>query len=245
VNKRNYSSFLDEYYKYAADGFCPNKFHYWTGISLIAGALERKVFIKQDKYNFYPNLYIMLVSGPGMGKSSAMSIGVTGLLSQLDGMNFIPQHITEAKLVEIMSHRKSFYQGNKELIHSSAYWYASEGSNVLEEKKGGGDIIPMITDLYDCPVDWKKGTKIDGILELKNLCLNMLSGLTFDFAKRLILGANSAGGFASRNIYVVHNQLMVRHPTWESISANSEVKQKLIADLHEINKMTGQFKLTK
>jgi len=179
-----------------------------------------------------------------MGKSSAMQIGVNGILSQLENMHFIPQHVTVAKLVEKLLQKKSFYVGNKEQYHSSAYWYASEGSNVLSEQKGGGDLVPMMTDLYDCPTLWEKSTIGSGDFKLTNLCLNMLSGLTFDFAKQLILGSNAGGGFASRNIYVVHNKVMVRHPNWESKGADDETKNKLIDDLVSINRMTGQFKLT-
>jgi len=245
VSKRNFPDFITAYFQYAQDNFCPDKFHFWTGISLIAGALERKTYIVQDKYRFYPNLYIMLVSGPGMGKSSAMQIGVNGIFNKLDNMNFIPQHITEAKLVEDLARQKVFYKGNKEFIHSSSYWYISEGSNVLAERKSAGDLIPMITEIYDCPGVFAKGTKADGSTKIVNACLNMLSGVTFDFAKRLILGQNSAGGFSSRNIYVIHNKVMVRNPHWENMALDTNMQADLIHDLSEINKMVGQFKLDK
>lgn len=243
MSKRNFPDFIGAYFNYARDKFCPDKFHYWTGISLIAGALERKVFVRQGKWDYYPNLYVMLVAHPGIGKSAAIQIGVNNILSQLENINYIPQHVSEAKLVEIMGRSKVYYHGNKEIPHSSSYWVISEASNVLSEKAGGGDLIPLITDIYDCPNKWAKGTKKDGEDVYTNLCLNMISGVTFNFAQELILGPNSAGGFASRNIYVVHDTELIRYPTWESPLDNDEYKAKLIEDLQQINKMTGQFKL--
>ena len=243
MNKRNFPDFLSAYYQYACDGFCPDKFHFWAGISIIAGALERKVYIKKGKYSFYPNLYVMLVSPPGIGKSSAIGIGVDGILSNVENLNLIPQHITEAKFVEEATRAKSFYIGNKEHLHSSSYWCASEGSNVLKENPGGGNIIPLITELYDCPDSFKKATVGSINASGKNLCLNILGGLTFDFAKELILGQNSAGGFASRNIYVIHDSVMVRNPTWEGVNVDQSIKAKLIEDIISISKMAGQFKV--
>jgi len=244
VNKRNFPDFITAYYNYARDKFCPDKFHFWTGISLIAGALERKVFLRQGKWNFYPNLYIMLVAHPGIGKSAAINTGVNNILSQVEGINYIPQHVSEAMLVEMLGRQKVFYVGNREIPHSSSFWVISEASNVLSEKTGGGDLIPLITDIYDCPDTWAKGTKKDGVDDYTNMCLNMLSGITFNFAQELILGQNSAGGFASRNIYVVHDTTMVRYPTWESPLDNKEYRNQLVEDLIQINTMSGQFKLS-
>ena len=108
--KRHYDNFLDAYLRYAKDNFVPEKFHFWTGISIVAAAMERKVSLPwSNKFSFYPNMYVLLVSRPGIGKSSAIVPG-RELLRSIEGnqINFVPDQVTEAKLIEVMQNSTMF-----------------------------------------------------------------------------------------------------------------------------------------
>ena len=49
----------------------------WVGVSTIAGALRRKVWIDQAYFKWYPNFYIILVAPPGIvAKSTTASLGM-------------------------------------------------------------------------------------------------------------------------------------------------------------------------
>lgn len=50
----------------------PEIFRQWGGISCVAGASERKVWIRSMKMDLYPNLYTILVAPPGISKSVAL-----------------------------------------------------------------------------------------------------------------------------------------------------------------------------
>jgi len=244
MSKRNFPNFLDAYYEYAKDAFCPDIFHLWTGISIVAGALERKVWLPWTaSLNFYPNLYILLVSHPGMGKSSAGNTGVNGLLRHIKDVKFIPAQVTEAKFIDIMSAQQGMAVGTKQLMHSSGYFYASEASNSL--KNIYGDFIACLTDFYDCPSLWEKATQKDDVITLSNVCFNMLAGCTFDYLNKLITDDNIMGGFASRVMYVIHDEKMVRKPSWGSVDSQAETSRKLLMeDLQAIHKMSGPFTAT-
>ena len=85
---RNFDNFLSSYMDYAVDGFCPDEFHFWTGVSVIAGALERKVWTNVTaQWTLYPNLYVLLISNPAIGKSSAGNKGVIELLREVPTVN--------------------------------------------------------------------------------------------------------------------------------------------------------------
>ena len=43
-------------------------FRLWAGISLVGGALERRVWAEAGDYTTFPNLYVLLVAPPGVGK---------------------------------------------------------------------------------------------------------------------------------------------------------------------------------
>src|SRR6185437_11776638 len=74
---RNFPNWIEAYCDYAADGFVPPQFNEWAALSAVAAALERKVWLPWgDTFNFYPNLYVLCVSMPGIGKSTALNKAV-------------------------------------------------------------------------------------------------------------------------------------------------------------------------
>ena len=239
--KRNFPNFLEAYYNYAKDDFCPDAFHLWTGISIVAGAIGRKLWIPfSETLKFYPNLYVLLVAKPGEGKSSAANIGVNGILREIKGINFIPSQVTEAKFVDLMSEQSHFEMNGRNYLQSAGYFYASEASNSL--KNHYGDFLACITDFYDCPAIWEKATKKDDRITLTNVCFNLLAGCTFDYLGKLVTEENIMGGFASRLIYVINDKEMDRDPVWGMQDKKEDgTKQKLIEDLQDIQRMCGQF----
>jgi len=244
---RNFDNFLSSYMDYAVDGFCPDEFHFWTGVSVIAGALERKVWTNVTaQWTLYPNLYVLLISNPAIGKSSAGNKGVVELLREVPTVNILPTQLTEARMVELMNEgSRTFDHKGKTLIQSPGYFYASEASNSLKVIPGGGDIKSMFTDWYDCGKFWDKGTVKNKELRIKNVCFNLLAGCTFQFLSELIPEKEILGGFASRMLYVVHDTKFIRKPVWgESTSGSEEVRRKLLQDLTEINSLSGPFSVS-
>ena len=241
--KRNFDDFLNAYFEWAHDDFCPDVFHYWTGVSIVAGAMERKCWMPmQGERKEFPNMYIFLISNPGMGKTSAMEKGTLGLMKHMD-VTVVPDQVTEAKLIKIMSESsKSFALGNDNLTHSSGFFAAYEASNTLKDI--GGDIQACLTNWYDCPDLWRKATIKDGKpIAIHNVGFNVLAGCTFSYLGQLIPPVQIEGGFASRLLYIVHDEIMVRTPSFTTHDAakNNSVKNMLIEDLSQINKLRGPF----
>ena len=59
---------LTGYIKYTEDSEPPQSYHIWCGIGTIAGALQRKVYMKWGKQIIRPNLYIILIGPSGQGR---------------------------------------------------------------------------------------------------------------------------------------------------------------------------------
>lgn len=249
---RNFDCFLKAYEDYAIDNFSPPQFNTWVGLSVLAGALERRVWLPwSDTYSFYPNIYVLLVSKPGQGKSVSLNKG-TDLLKEVSRrtgfINIMPNQVTEAKFIELMGSGRSFIDrsSGKELtvFQNAGYYYASEASNSL--RNIFGDFIACLTDFYDCPTNWSRGTKKDGKpVSLKNVCMNILAGSTFDYLGKLVSDENIQGGFASRLLYVVENEPTVKVQPWQS-GHTAEIKHlrknyasALIEDLTHISNMVG------
>lgn len=249
---RKCKDFLDAYLTYADNKFAPTQFHLWSAISIIAGALERKVWLPwDDTFSYYPNLFIFLVAHPGIGKSSALN-KATGMLQDMNrisagGISFVPSQVTEAKFIDLMSRAASFEIGTKVTYHSSGYYFASEASNSL--KNLYGDFIACMTDFYDCPPFWEKATMKDGAKTLTNVCFNLLAGTTFDYLGKIITDDNIMGGFASRVTYVMYREKLVRDARFqggEEVEDPERLKFRsdLIEDLGSIHRMAGPYRGT-
>lgn len=251
---RNFPNFLDAYCDYANDDFVPPQFNEWVGLSVISGALERKVWMPwKSNFAFYPNIFVLLVSLPGVGKSTALTRGVH-LLQDMNlktaSLNILPSQITEAEFINQISKQAMFEYGTRAMNQSAGYYFASEASNEL--KNVFGDFIAALTAFYDCPQHWEKATVKDGKRTLTNVSLNLLAGSTFDYLGKLVTDDNIMGGFASRLIYVVHKEKIVRLQKFglddeqsaeskERSAYRAEFRRKLVEDLIDIHKLVGPF----
>lgn len=249
MSKRNFKNFFDAFMEYSDDNFVPKNFNWWACASIVAGALERKVWLPWGKSTmYYPNMYIFLVSLPGVGKSTALNRAVDllfPLYQQKGSITFMPNQASEAKLIAMMAEKNQFQYGSMVMFHCSGYYYASEASNSIKEVYG--DITSTMTDFYDCPPLWRKATQKDGVVKLENVCFNLLAGSTFDYLGKLITDENILGGFASRITYVVCPTRELKKQTWQHQSMADDTKrfefrQKLVEDLSQINDMIGPFR---
>jgi len=227
------------------DGFVPNQFYLWSSISLIASVLERKVWIPWGKDKFYPNMYIFLVSKPGIGKSSAMR-PVQSLLYRMNesygtAIRILPNKVTEPVLFDLLKEKEYFQYNNTQYPHTSALFYASEASTCFNDPYGG--FAQTITALYDGDTI-SKSTVYRGTVMVENPCLNLLAGCTFDYLNKLLTTEGIMGGFASRITYVVHNDIVQRRSVWGGEQETNVEETKLLnltSDLYEIHRMVGPF----
>ena len=63
---RIHNDWLSAFLDYTQFGEAPKHMYFWAGVSAIAGALRRKVWIDQAYFRWYPNFYICLVAPPGI-----------------------------------------------------------------------------------------------------------------------------------------------------------------------------------
>lgn len=248
---REFPSFLDAYEDYAHDSFCPPQFHTWVGLSIIAAALERKVALKQASVFHVPNIYVMLVSHPSMGKSTALEQGTVLLEAMRKEFNpnfrIIPNQVTEPAFLDLMKITDFYNVGPVQLGQSAGYFYASEASSSALQNTCG-DFIASLTAFYDCPRFFRKKLKGEQFpVEIENGCMNVLAGTTFDYLKTLVADDKIMGGFASRLIYVVAPERKVREARWDETDESPmrvQMRRGLVKDLHAINQLSGPFRPT-
>lgn len=250
---RNFPDFFDAYQEHFQDNFVPEQFNQWACISAVAAALERKVWLPwSDSWTCYPNLYVLFVSGPGEGKTQALSNAVD-LLEDANKkcggtIKVMPNQATEAAFIRELSYGRSFTYGSQVINQSAAYYRAAEASACL--KNIFGDFLACLTDLYDCPNKWARATiSSGGPIEMKNVCVNLLAASTFDYLNELVNDKNIMGGFASRLIYVLSQKTSIRAQKFQNGGQSDDQLRrtrnqnriKLVEDLKHIHGLMGRF----
>jgi hypothetical protein len=74
---RHFKHWLKAYLDYTSASEAPDAFHFWTGVSTIAGALRRHVWVEQHIFQWIPNFYIIFVAPAGVAtKSTTLNLGM-------------------------------------------------------------------------------------------------------------------------------------------------------------------------
>src|SRR3990167_3769970 len=94
MSTRYFPNWLRAFAEHTELSEAPRAYHFWTGVSTIAGALRRQVWIDQRYFQWTANFYIVLVGPPGIvTKSTSMRTGIK-MLQELPGVHMGPQSMT-------------------------------------------------------------------------------------------------------------------------------------------------------
>jgi hypothetical protein len=229
------SSWLDAYLAYTAESESPEEYHLWTGISVIAGALQRHVFFDMGYFLLYPNMYIVLVGPPGRcKKSTAMRIG-RDVLKAVPSAKFTADSTTREKLIINLS------QALKDGA-SAMTAHSTEFATMLTSS--GMDMVVFLTDIFDCPPSWEHDTKAGGKNTIKAPFLNLLGATTPDWISRAMPLDTIGVGLTSRIIFVHQDTPREADPIPRLTDAQKALAQILISDLIGIASLSGEYKLS-
>lgn len=247
MTKRNFPNWINAYLEYTRFSESPSKFHFWTAVSVLAGALRRRVWIDQKYFVWIPNFYIIFVARPGIvSKSTTADIGMS-LLREVPGIHFGPNSLTWQALIQAMHQSVDTVEipATGEIFASSAFTIvASELGSLLDFSDRA--MIDVFVDLWDGRKTWSKRTKLDGEELIENPFINIV-GCTTDawigenFSKYLL-----GGGFTSRTIFVYGKakRHLVAYPADQFSAQHSSLRQLLIQDLEAISQLSGEYTLT-
>lgn len=248
---RNYENWLQGYIELTKASESPLSFHFWTGVSTIAGALRRQVWIDQRYFQWTPNFYIILVGPAGIAnKSTAMRAGVK-FLERLK-VPFGPQSMTWQYLTKSLQDSistKKYYDGDgveQKLIMSAITIPIGELGTFL--KPEDGSLMDVLVSLWDGQLEtWTHGTKTDGKTEILNPWINLIGCTTPSWLQNNFPEHMIGGGLTSRIIFVYGDKKRhyVAYPA-DHVNAfdYKETEEKLFLDLCEISTIVGEYHMT-
>ncbi|KKK64507.1 hypothetical protein LCGC14_2983480, partial [marine sediment metagenome] len=235
--KRKLPDWLGTYLEYTEMQESPELFHLWTGISSIAAALERNVFLDRGIIGkLFPNMYIILTGASAVDrKTTAILIGETILREACPDINFIAQKITPEAFIQALQDQYT----SREV--GAGYVLAEELSFFLGTSDKSSALIQLLTKAYSCPDILDYHTKGEGVIEAHMSCVNFLGGTTPEWIKDSLPKYAIQGGWAGRHVFVyAHEQWNpIAHP--ELTPKMVRQRDNLLHDIAMIRLLKGEF----
>lgn len=160
----------------------PEIFRLWSAISLISGALERRVWIANGDSITFPNLYILLVAPPGVGKwvvelvrdlwSEAMKPGQI-----TNAFHVSSDSVTFASIVdELEEARTTFLSPSGPIVYHSLLVTAEEFGLLIPQFNP--EIVDKLNSLWSNKSEYSESRRTGHKkIRIANPQLNILAGI--------------------------------------------------------------------
>lgn len=251
---RNFKNWLKAYMEYTKYSESPDVFHFWTGVSTVAGTLQRKVWIDQRFFQWTPNFYIILVAPPGVvAKSTSSGIG-SDLLWRVPGVTKGPDSATWHGLGVAFENARQLVPfgrandpGEQEYLSMSCITCSiSELGTLIKPTED--DMTMFLTDMWDGKIrPWQHTTKTSGEMNIDNPWINIIGCTTTAWMRRNFTEDMIGGGLVSRIIFVYaeNKRLLNAYPA-DAINKEDydAFATRLVEDLAHINELTGEYTLS-
>lgn len=234
----------------------PLDYHTWSALSIISATLRRHVYISRGTWKLYPNLFVVLVGRPGIGKGSAINPAL-GILRDAGTANLLSDRVTIEFVLEKLSKGwPHFAVGPGQPVvpvpsGSSTINVGIDHSCLILSRElsvfvtASQFTLPILTDLWDANEgDWIYGTRGKGEFKISSPCVCMLGGSTQEWLISSIPPSAIGGGFTRRVNFVVAYDREKLIP-WPVVSNHSNIRTELVDDLKEIGKLSGEFRFHK
>lgn len=237
---------LAGYLEYTSEQESPESIHLWTGLTVLSASVRRRVFLEQEYYKIYPNLYVIIVAESArVRKSTAMDIGRDILLEAFPDIKIMRDSMTSQGLIKALNHKVTVIKDDKiqEQERSDVAIFADEVANLFSyDKTRASQMVIFLTRTYGCPSVYDHTTVRDSTVRLHNLYPVLLGGT--DPRNLKVLPDDAVGGLTGRLIWIIESARRKNNPGWKINSTEGlrrrALREMLIHDLVEIGRLEGE-----
>lgn len=234
--------FIADYMDYTDGIPSPDIFRLWSGIATIAGALERRVWISTSRAVLYPNLFVLLVAPPGVGKTQAIAT-VSDLWYASKKFHVAPDNMTKAALIDAIRDAST-----KRIIPSGLFEYNS----LLTAADEFGVLVPahdleflsVLNKIFDNPRSYRENRRhMEVQVEITNPQLNIIAGTQPGFMASLLPEESWSMGFTSR-LLMIYSATPSKIELFAKQEDRGKQYRRLVSTLERYSDLLGEMEIT-
>ena len=234
-------SWIDDFVTHTSPINSPLIFRKWAGVGAISMAAERKVWTQSFGKSLYPNLYIIFVGAPGVGKTEA-SAEVQSLLTVLEGHHFSPSSVTSASIIDALREATSKFNLPSKKASFTTYHCLNIISNELGVLLPAYDesFMSKLQDLYDGKTYSERRRSSNLNFEIENPILGIMAACTPGYLMASIPEGAWDQGFLARCLMVFSSESDPRDP-FEEFAIDPKLEASLKRRIIAIGKRSGHL----
>lgn len=225
----------------------PDLFRKWSGIALVAGALERRVWVKAGTKVAFPNLYVLLVGPPGTGKfiiedARAIWTETRELNRNAPAFRVAPDSMTKASLMDTLAKSKQIKiapQGPP-LVYHSLLIAAEEFGVLLPDYDQA--YIASLNSIYNNKPLHEESRRTGSVRELKIEFpqLNILGGVQPSYLATTFPEEAWSTGLA-RRLIMIYCPEPAKRPLFYEPMLPFDARPHLLEKLSQFSVIMGQM----
>lgn len=243
------ADFVLDFMSLTEDVLSPDIFRLWSAISTVAGAVGRRVWVKNEQGNVYPNLYVLLVAPPGVGKSVIDRVrdlwyDTVEPGSKIPAFAVAPDSMTKAALIDTLAKSKKMFlpPTGAPFIHHSLLVAAEEFSVLLPayDMEYIGTLNSIWNNKRVHEESRRYGPKQSVVIE--NPQLNLLGGAQPAWLAS-IFPEDAWNTGIGRRMIMIYAAKAPWKDIWQERDEKPELRESLLTRLGQMSKLWGQARI--
>lgn len=220
----------------------PKQFIYWSAVALVSAALKRNAKFRWLGYDIYPNMYIILIGPPSVGKGLAIKPALE-CMQESKVINTLTDRINAPYILEKLNKGFSSIQVNNNgngvvnLDDRTVVVVEEELPNLVRRDE---DMLVTLTKLWDASnTNFQYGTRHHGEFAFKEHCLSLYAGASPKALAQAIPYDSISTGF-TRRVNFIYGSVKDRRPlkvtkaTIKAVVSQDQVRNDFVEDLKYI-----------
>jgi hypothetical protein len=231
--------FIDSFLSYTEQISSPYIFRLWAGIAGVAGALERRCWVKALPQPTYANLFVLLVAAPGIGKGVIDEI--TRIWRQVKRLHLAPDSVTSASLLD------SLLEADRKVVHNGSL--AFEYHSLIVPSEEFGVLVPShdleflsrLNRIFTNPDVLRVRRKyLKEEVSIVNPQMTILAGTQPGYLGSLLPEEAWSMGFTQR-LLLIHSSLGADVELFGDYSSREGAERTLVRSMEQMSVAMGQF----
>lgn len=237
------SDWIERFMAYSEGIPSPEKFRLWSAITAVAGALEKRVWAETGRSILFPNLFTLLVSAPGIGKSQAIKI-IHEMWYDTEKFKVAPDNMTKASLIDGLAKASQvFYPGDGSMIDYHTLLVAADEFGVFIPAHDL-EFLSVLNKIFDNPKVYRETRRtLDKDIHIVQPQITILAGSQPGFLGSMLPEEAWTMGFTSRLI-MVHSATGPEIDIFQSQNPRANMRKDLVSGLASIASVYGKADFT-